>query len=479
MSKESRRGRWKQIVLLVVILSLLFCTCSSLAGNAGLLGWSLWNRWELTRARERIGVLEPEVRRLHQVLLDNDIEIPLAPADRQLMDTIERQVAVLRGLEPLQPVERALMTPDQLRERIRQDFEENFSFQDARDYTLTLAAFDFVDPELDLYDLWLRLYTEQIAGFYDTETKQIYVIADLGLMGQLERLTYAHEYTHALQDQHFDLEALWLRDDAEEVYDSEYLAAVQALVEGDAQLLERQFMNTHYSPEEIVMLMREAMAINTTVLDQAPEIVRDALLFPYQFGLTFVQSLYEQGGWAAVDAAYADPPRSTEHILHPDRYRAGDEPQIVSLPPLTDTLGTGWRHVDGDIMGEFLIGRYLAQYIPEEDAETAAEGWGGDRYTVHYHEEDETLVLGWRIVWDTPADVEEFVDAYVSYAEARFAHSSGEHDGAQICWQGARDAACLAWGVIESTITLAPSQPVARLVLDALVAGTRGMEGAD
>lgn len=444
---------WR-IVLIVITLLLILCLCASAATNVGLTGWSLWTGWQLQQEQERAETMQSEVQRLRQVLMENGVEIPLAPADEQLMDTIEEQVVALRGLQPARPVERALITQGQLYERIQQDFEEDSSPEEARDYALTLAAFDFLDPEIDMYNLLLRLYTEQIAGFYDPEIEQIYVISDLGLMGQTERLLYAHEFTHALQDQHFDLEALGLRDDAEDEYDSEYLSAVQALVEGDARLIEQQFLQTHYSASDWVEFMQEASQMDMSVLYSVPDILRQSLFFPYEHGQAFVEALYEEGGWATVDAAYADPPRSTEHILHPSRYRAGDAPQLVSLPPLTDTLGAGWRQVDEDILGEFFTRYYLAQQIPEEEAQVAAEGWGGDRYAVHYHQADETLVLALHTVWDTPADAEEFVDAYVAYAEGRFGHAADATSGARMCWTGDTDYLCLAWGSADATVVL-------------------------
>ena len=462
-----RKRAWAgRIMLGCVMLLLILCLLASLLANAGLTGWALWTHWNLRQEQERTAALESEIQRLRQMLLDSDVEIPLAPADEQLMDTVEGQVAALRGLQPVHPVTRTLMTQEQLYDRMAQDFEEDFPPEEARDYALTLAAFDFLDPDLDMYHLLLRLYTEQIAGFYDPETEQIYVVADVGPMRQLERLTYAHEFTHVLQDQHFDLEALGFSDDAEDEYDSEYLSAVQALVEGDARLMEQQFLDAHYSAEDWTELMQESLEVDVSVLYAAPDILRESLLFPYDYGQAFVEALHEEGGWAAVDEAYANPPRSTEHILHPERYQAGDAPQIISLPPLTNTLGTGWRQVDTDILGEYFTRRYLAQHIPEEDAVAAAEGWGGDRYAIHYRQADGAFALVLRTAWDTPADAEEFMDAYVAYAGERFGHPADVTGGAPMCWAGTSDYLCLTWGAADATVVLGPDRATVESLLD-------------
>ena len=203
-----------------------------------------------------------------------------------------------------------------------------------------------------------------------------------------------------------------------------------------------------------------------SVLDETPDVLVESLQFPYTYGLLFVQDLYEVGGWAAVDGAYADPPRSTEHILHPDRYRAGDEPQLVSLAPLTGTLGAGWRQVDEDTFGEFFTRYYLDQQIPGREAEAAAEGWGGDRYAVHHRQADGALVMALHTVWDTPADAEEFVDAYVAYGEGRFGHGAAETSGSQMCWAGDTDRLCLAWGPLDTTVVLGPDEEIVGSLLE-------------
>lgn len=498
-----RANTSRKSLIIIVVIALALCLLASLATNAGVGGWAFLLRQESELAQARIATLEVEANDAHQSLESAQRELqdaqdriatleakpalpeptleptleptatevaappPLDPSDIALMDTVEEQVVALRGLDTKYTVERALMTQEQLLTHVTEDFEGDFSPEDARDYALTLAAFDAIDPDIDMHNLLVELYAEQVAGFYDPETNQIYVITGAGPMGQSERLTYAHEYTHALQDQHFDLEELGFRDDAEDEYDDEYLAALQALAEGDATLLTQQFLENHYTIEEMMTLLNEIEGAETPVLDSAPDVVSDGLMFPYLYGLGFAQALYDEGGWAAIDDAYADPPRSTEHILHPERYLAGDEPLIVSLPPLTDTLGVGWQQAEENVLGEYFIGYYLDQEISSRDAEEAAEGWGGDRYAVHHRESDGALVMALHVVWDTPADAEEFVDAYVAYADARFGHAATVTEGALMCWVG-DDTLCLAWGPVNSTIVLGPDETTVTSVLEAL-----------
>lgn len=469
-----RQGRGRRLVVWILVLALL----GSLLANGVLGGVAWWSyqgwRQEQDRAIRQEIELQQQVRQLQRDLEDcgestngsgdsGDVVLALDPVDAQMMDTVEEQVVELRELEPLDPVERAVIDRDGLYEKV---LEDAFTPEEAQAYGRVLVAFDMIDPDLDMYDLLIRLYTEQIAGFYDSEVEQIYVVAEDSPAGEMERLTYAHEYTHALQDQHHDLEAMGLSEEGEDLYDSEYLSGVQALVEGDATLLQQQFLMAYYTAEEIAVLLEEMETIDTTVFDSAPKILREQLEFPYMYGWVFVQDLYDEGGWEAVDAAYASPPISTEQIIHPDRYRAGDAPQLVLLSPLTDTLGVGWRQVDEDIAGEFFLQFYLAQQIPIDEAEDAAEGWGGDRFAVHHRESDGALVMALHLVWDTPADAEAFVDAYVAYADGRFGHQADVADGARLCWEGDADTICMTWGPADATVVLGPDQAIVDAVLE-------------
>jgi hypothetical protein len=375
------------------------------------------------------------------------------------MQTIEGQVSELRGLETLQPVKKAYMTTDELGQRLMDDFSEDYSEQEAHDDALAYAAFELLEPELDLYQLLLDMYTEQVVGLYDPETEELYVIATDQEPGALERLTFSHEYTHALQDQHFDLEALGFADEQEsEDEDSEQDFAIRSLVEGDATLLWQHYMIKHLNMDDVQEIFDQIEETDSSVIDSAPVIVRESLLFPYEAGLTFVTALHADGGWAAVDAAYANPPVSTEQIIHPERY-PDDVPQIVTLPALTDTLGAGWRLVDEDVFGEFQLKIYLELHVDPPEVEIAAEGWDGDRFAVHWREDESAFVLVWRLAWDTPADAAEFFDSYVQFAEDRFGSGPARREGEDRLWWSGDDALLLAQNnQAETLIIIAPDE---------------------
>lgn len=361
-----------------------------------------------------------------------------SPENAAIRAEIEENVAEIRGLEPLEPVVTTVLTRDELRERVENDLFAELTEEDAREFTLILYGYDFVPLDFDYYDFTLDLYSEQIAGFYDSETNEFVVVSDDNDLDALEQLTHAHEYMHALQDQRFSLELL---DD--ESADSEAVAALSALAEGEATLLQTLYLlGGYFTLEDLGAIVTESADDEFPVLESAPPVLANNLLFPYTSGVEFVQYLYDRGGFDAIDDAWADPPLSTEHILHPDRYLAGDEPQIVSTAPLTETLGTGWRMLDEEVFGEFFLREYLSQQLSTSEVDVAATGWGGDRYAVYWNEAAGDIVAILDIAWDTPQDGDEFAQAYASFAESRYGSSGQSAANGGICWQG-EDVTCL------------------------------------
>ena len=373
---------------------------------------------------------------------------------------IESSVSQIRGLEPTEPVVTTLLTRDQLRQRVESDLLEEYTAEDARNDTLVLSSFDFLERDFDMAGFIRSLYSEQIAGFYDPETNEFVVVSEDDALDAGEQLTHAHEFVHALQDQYFNLDLL---DD--ENLNADASAALTALAEGEATQVETEYIfsgNINLGD----LLLTALTALDSPVLNSAPPVIANSLMFPYTAGQQFVLALKEEGGYEAVNAAWADPPQSTEQILHPERYLAGDEPQLVTLPPLTDTLGVGWTLVDEDVFGEFMLREYLQQQLSEQQVDTAVTGWGGDKYATYYNEADDALVTILRITWDTAQDSTEFAALYPNYP-ARLFNVEGEIGNGRECWQG-DDVICLVQDGLETVIVRAPDLGTATAVLEQL-----------
>jgi hypothetical protein len=163
-------------------------------------------------------------------------------------------------------------------------------------------------------------------------------------------------------------------------------------------------------------------------------VIRDELVFPYREGTTFVRTLVESGGFAAVDRAFAAPPASTEQVLHPEKYAEGEAPQAVSLPDLAVALGEGWTLLRTNVLGEHDLRILIQQHAEPQRAAAGSAGWGGDRYAF-LERADGARVLVLRSEWDSQEQADEFFQAYAGALKQRFEGSAGdEHDGGILLW---------------------------------------------
>ncbi len=442
----------------------------SLSGNVALF---LWVRYQVRVTEEKqaeIESLRREIGDLRQKLSEGN-----SAADPALlqaaMDGITAQTEQLRAMEPVTPVSRRLMSQAEMAEFISQKMKKEYTPEEASQDEAVMSALELIPSDLDLYQITNDLMEEQVAGLYDPDDETFYVLTLKGRIGPLEKAVFAHEYTHALQDQHFDLEVLGLGS-RKTGRDDDQLRAIQALVEGDASLAMQYYMQSNFTAGDILGLFSSAATVDQQVLNRAPAYLRHSLLFPYQQGLVFALSRYQQGGWPAVDATYTRLPQSTEQILHPERY-PGDVPRAVSLPPLTSTLGSGWQLVGENVLGEFTLSAYLDVYLIQSQAAQAAAGWGGDRYAVYRNADTGQTLLALLVAWDDDVEEAEFVTAYHEYALERLGDVTPKTEGThRTWWVGKKDALLLAQSSAPSSqtrtlVVLAPDERTARRVLQA------------
>jgi hypothetical protein len=327
---------------------------------------------------------------------------------------IEDQVVALRGLPAKQRLEPTILDEAQLRVRIEAQFRAENPPAEIAASQATLVAMGLLPAGMSLADLYVNLLGSQVAGYYDPAVKQVYVVARTGQIGAIEKVTFAHEFTHALQDQNFGLKGIT----TDTVGQGDRSLAHLALIEGDASLLMTQWLMGHLDGAGIAQIMAGDPAAQAQ-LDAAPAFIKDALLFPYLQGVTFVSSIWAQGGWTAVDRVFSRLPASTEQILHPDKYTADEQPVTVPLdaPAIAARLGARWTATPADTLGEFQLGSWLrARGVTGAgggiSGDTAAAGWGGDRYAL-IDGPDGAYALVLLTTWDTPADSTEFATAAI------------------------------------------------------------------
>ncbi|MFQ5792782.1 MAG: hypothetical protein ACE5JI_20120, partial [Acidobacteriota bacterium] len=309
------------------------------------------------------------------------------------------------------PIE--FMTRERLARYIRELFEEEYPRDVAEREERMLRALGFLDPGDNLRRIRERVLNESIAGFYDERprVRRLFAIlsgrpsSKLGLMNQL---VLAHELRHALQDQHVDLRRL-LGEGSD--FDDRRLATL-ALLEGDATLLMEKYMGNEQgsaagSLGDLFGGAGDGRAIAEMFagpeLRGAPPVVREQLLVPYLEGRQLAAQIFQRGGFALLNRKLADPPRSMEQVLHPEKYLGRrDEPVRVRLGEVS-----GGRAESEGRVGEFFIRVLLEALLSGNQARQAAAGWGGDSYAV-WKTSNGSYRLLWRTVWDSDHDAGEF-----------------------------------------------------------------------
>lgn len=342
----------------------------------------------------------------------------------QQIKLIESQVSEIRGWEPKSEINQQFITQIELRQHVLDGFFVDYSSQEAEQDALMLWTFGLLDKNFDLYNFYIDLYSEQIAGFYDQKNKQMYVVQDNEFAGP-ERITYAHEFVHALQDQYYDIENGLNFNDEFCKKETERCAAVSALLEGDASLSEAFWFSSYATAMDQREISKFYSSFSSPVYDQAPAFMKEDFLFPYQEGQKFVENLYNLGGWEYVNEAFGNPPISTEQILHPEKY-PGDIPETVTIPDLKVALGPRWEEIDRGTMGEWYTYLILAAGLDESgrisqsESAGAADGWDGDTYAVFYNATDDKVFMVFLTKWENVDEMDEFRETFTKYAKNRF-----------------------------------------------------------
>ena len=386
-----------------------------------------------------------------------------SPAMAAQLADIRRQVDEMRGLDALSHSPMNLPSRAEVTDHLRRRFAREHTPESLQRDLYFYRALDLADAGLDLESLLLDFALEWIGGYYDLDSDSINIVigghdATLSIP---QGMIYAHEWVHALQDQHFDLDRI-IADAL--AGDRDRRMAIQALFEGDASLVMRQYLGRLLEVDSAGA--REAFAaIPDPVVDRRlPAVIENATRFPYEAGRQFVAALLSARGWEGVNAALRDnPPTTTEQILHPLRYLIGEGAIAVEMPDFSAILGDGWRLVYDGTVGEFYLRQHLAPYIhPTRLDVVTTNGWGGDRLQVFADENDD---LAWALhqVWDRPMDAAEFASDY-QYALRRH---YGRGTAVGLCFSGEAVRCVRRVGQRETRISQARDADMARRLLAA------------
>ena len=338
-------------------------------------------------------------------------------------DEVLGQMSQITSLKLLTPLKKSLRSREEIRAYVIKQMNEDKNPAERYADQCSAEAFGLLPKGFDLDSFMINVLTEQIEGLYDPTTREFY-IADWSPLAD-QRMVMAHELTHALEDQHFQIEA-WLKaarpnEDAE--------LARDAVLEGSAMaaMVDYLMLGTGRSLKDVPefdpgMLIGDLGS--TPTLQKAPPFLKDALIFPYLGGLTFSAAVMKNTGWAALPDLFEKPPVSTQQILHPALYRSGKTPSSVTLPPLEKLLGDNWSKLDENIMGEFGWKEVLKQFLDNDRAKTLAAAWDGDRYIVFEQKQTKKLILVTRLHLDSEDRAARFFGQYSEALEKKYSERS-------------------------------------------------------
>ena len=312
-------------------------------------------------------------------------------------------------------------------------------------------ALGMMEQNADLEQILLDIQLQQVFALYDDVSGNLYVISEAAGLGPVEELGIAAAYMSGIQEQLFSVSTL--RQQASDANSDQY-RAVTALQVGDVTEVAKAYISREFTLEDGAEI---AKPIPGNKLLTAPAVVQAANRFPGLEGSRLISELYStEGSWDGVNAAYQSPPVSTEQIIHPDKYFAGEEPQRTTIPNIADKLGRGWEQVGSNVMGEFLIRTYLEEELDQKQAAAAAAGWGGDRYSVLRGPQAERVFLS-MTAWDDFQEADEFFEAYKTFATIKSTQAEGNSEA--VGESGRK------WVMKDQTIFAGQIGPVVMLVI--------------
>jgi hypothetical protein len=320
---------------------------------------------------------------------------------RAAVDEISTEVEDLRGLDFEEPVTVDLASDDEFEQRLLADFDEDAD--ELATAGVLLAAFGLIEPDADVVGAMRELLGGGVVGFYDPETGEL-VVRGTSLSPYV-RVTIAHELTHALDDQHFGLDR-----PEYDAADDEISYGFSALVEGSASRVERSYREALSDDDRATALAEETELARGVDPSAVPFALVEEIISPYVDGEAFVEALVDDGGQDVLDGAFAEPPTTSEQVLEPDAYLAGEDGVDVAAPAVHAEV------LDEGVVGMRTVRAVLAGVLGDAAAGSVASGWGGDRAVIWRDGERSCATMA--VEGDRPGDTTSLRVAFETWAEA-------------------------------------------------------------
>src|SRR5947199_7850015 len=343
-------------------------------------------------------------------------------------------------------VKRRLASREEVVSYLKKNMAEDKDVQRLRRTELVLKKFGLLPKDFDLQTFLVTLLEEQVAGYYDAKTKTVNLLD--WVAPDLQRPVLAHELTHALQDQSFNLDK-WLKKGNEDldtkkdlkpddITKDENSEARQAVTEGQAMVVLMDYMlapmhRTVANSPEVVQMMNESMAngsADSKIYQNAPVFMKEALTFPYRYGVEFeAEVLRQQGKEKAFKSTFENPPQTSREIMEPQTYITGEHLAPLPLPDFKHIF-KNYDRFDIGAIGEFDVAVLAEQYAGLETSKRIYPNWrGGYYYSVHPKgNPGAPLQLVFVSKWATPKAADQFAAIYARGIQQRYKKLSAAAD---------------------------------------------------
>ena len=306
----------------------------------------------------------------------------LASSDEDISAVIEElslAASEIRGLPFLEPVAATFLSDEDFRTRLAADLDRDLESGEILEVEWAWKALRLIEPDVSLEAALKSALDQGVLGFYDHETDEL-VMRGVAL-DEFVRSTLVHELTHALDDQHFDLDSQELMDGD----DSEAQFGFVGLVEGTASWVQDRWVAQLDAAEQRELAAAEAEFAANIDYGSLPNTLLVDISLPYIYGPELVKAIVKVAGTDGIDAAYLEPPGTGAHLFEPGAFLAGESATRVAPPP-----------ADGEVVFEGVMGasglfEMLLATGPELASETAMD-WGGDRFVLWRLGDDEACL---------------------------------------------------------------------------------------
>jgi hypothetical protein len=318
-------------------------------------------------------------------------------------DDVLRQMSQITGLPIKGPLKREVIGRPEIEKYLTQNLHEEMTPAEIHAQEALVRALGVVSRDFSLEKFLISFYTEQAAGFYDPKRKTMF-IADW-IPAETQTMVLAHELTHALQDQSWDLDNFLhaVRDD------DDAMSARQAVVEGYATAAMMQQMTGGLELGALPSLAPLLESVTHQQFEEypafsnAPFFFRMAALFPYVQGMGFTQAGLQRGGWKDVNVVFEHPPEATQQIFQPQVYFDRQVLAKIELGRPSALEGVRDLHfLTQNTLGELGYYSLLGQLISEDEAKSLGPSWAADRYLLYERNGGNDYVLIARVRWSSP-----------------------------------------------------------------------------